>query len=141
MRRGLYILLFISCIAFAGGGAGIKTKKILFEEGAFTNYTLKVRVYENGMGDWYQECQVLTIQGHYSFWRWKIQRRTRPTYQEHKNAIAAIKSAQGYIYFNGVGNVFKKTSERCVVESEGLDLEKTSEKGHIFLNSYYDYHP
>lgn len=141
MRVVISFLIVMSCSTFAGGGAGIKTKKLSFEEGVFTSYTLKVRTYYNDLDDWYQDCNVLTIRGRYSFWRWKVQRRTRPTYQEHKAAVAAIKLAKNYIFFNGVGNVFRKTSEKCVVESEGLDLESNLKNGNIVLNSYYDFHP
>lgn len=141
MKFVFLLLIFISCSASAGGAAGIKAKKVSLVQDAFISYTLKLRIYQNDLDDWYTDCKVLTIKGTYNFWRWKVQRRTKPTYQEYKVALNAIKNTNNFVFINGVGNVFRKTSKKCHVESEGLDLETSLKDNSIVINSYYNYHP
>jgi hypothetical protein len=113
------LLLLSPGLSWAGGDA-LLVRKLSFENRMAGGYVVTLEAVVPGESLF--GCQRMTVNGTYSFWRWKVRRpsRTAPTWKQHRFAVQALAKVSGPFYFGTIGQALETTDEPCTFKSEGL---------------------
>ena len=132
-HRGLFLalaLLFqiLSPALSLGGGVSSAVEIDRIERHAFGDFTLVIRLLKADSGTRFGDCEVATIEGGYSFFRWLfVSTPDELNWENHKAALEKLVTAQQKqtsMRFGAMGAGLKKRAEGsgCVWESRGLTV-------------------
>jgi hypothetical protein len=129
------LLLLSPGVNWAGGDA-LLVRKLSFENRMAGGYVVTLEAVVPGESLF--GCHRMTINGTYSFWRWKVRRRspTAPTWKQHRFAVQALAKVNGPFYFGTIGQALERTDEPCTFRSEGLTAEYGT-NGSLDITTFY----
>jgi hypothetical protein len=130
----LLVALGFSQVALAMAESA-EVRKVNYERRWFGRYELTLEVV--GADEHFWGCRKLTIQGGYSFSRWKVRVRapSSPTWGGHNVALARLETADVPFFLLVVGEGLSPIGE-CVFVSEGLTSYYTG-NGRFNVMTFY----
>ncbi len=109
-----------------GGGVSSVVEVDRFDRHALGSFTLLLRLSKDDIGGPFGDCEVVTIDGGYSFFRWLFLNPSDAlSWKSHQAALEKLTAArqkQVAVRFGEIGAGLKKRSKGfgCVWESRGL---------------------